>query len=185
MVFVTTSETQQLHVHAIARQGSASTTCLHLRNRRQEELEARVIEEETARLVTAAVEAKVKEVMSSQAVQQSLQERLVRERKLLEEQVCHLSLLVLLLNLFSYIQLNGNWQSIKPMVTCCLLMCVLCGPLTPLATPCDKLHGCLLEPMLGQNCGVGYLVTPACCTPTLLWLYRCAMQYLFGQQTGS
>ena len=56
-----------------------------------------MIEEETARLVTAAVEAKVKEVMSSQAVQQSLQERLIRERKLLEEQVRHLSLLVLLL----------------------------------------------------------------------------------------
>jgi len=59
-------------------------------DRRQAELEARVIEEETARLVTASVEAKVKEVMSSQAVQQSLQERLVRERKLLEEQACHL-----------------------------------------------------------------------------------------------
>lgn len=49
-----------------------------------------MIEEETARLVTASVEAKVKEVMSSQAVQQSLQERLARERKLLEEQACHL-----------------------------------------------------------------------------------------------
>ncbi len=49
-----------------------------------------MIEEETARLVTASVEAKVKEVMSSQAVQQSLQERLVRERKLLEEQACQL-----------------------------------------------------------------------------------------------
>ena len=49
-----------------------------------------MIAEETARLVTASVEAKVKEVMSSQAVQQSLQERLVRERKLLEEQACHL-----------------------------------------------------------------------------------------------
>lgn len=59
-------------------------------DRRQAELEARVIEEETARLVTASVEVKVKEVMSSQAVQQSLQERLVRERKLLEEQACHL-----------------------------------------------------------------------------------------------
>lgn len=50
-----------------------------------------MIEEETVRLVTASVEAKVKEVMSSQAVQQSLQERLVRERKLLEEQACHLT----------------------------------------------------------------------------------------------
>lgn len=94
---------------AIATQGSATTTCLHLRDRRQAELEAWVIEEETARLVTAAVEAKVKEVMSSQAVQQSLQERLVRERKLLEEQVRHLSLLVLLINLFSYIQSNEDW----------------------------------------------------------------------------
>ena len=80
-------------MHDIARTGSASTTCRHLCGRRQAELEARVIEEETARLVTAAVEAKVKEVMSSQAVQQSLQERLVGERKLLEEQARHLSLL--------------------------------------------------------------------------------------------
>ena len=58
-----------------------------MRCRQQAQLEARVIEEETERLVTAAVEAKVQEVMASQAVQQSLQERLVRERKLLEEQV--------------------------------------------------------------------------------------------------
>lgn len=55
--------------------------------RRQAELEARLIEEETERLVSEAVEGRVKEVMASQAVQQSLQERLVRERKLLEEQV--------------------------------------------------------------------------------------------------
>lgn len=68
-------------------------------NRRQAELEARVIEEETARLVTASVETKVKEVMASQAVQQSLQERLVRERKLLEEQVC-LGLLLCVLLIF-------------------------------------------------------------------------------------
>lgn len=56
--------------------------------RRQADLEARLIEEETERCVGEAVEARVKEVMASQAVQQSLQERLVRERKLLEEQVC-------------------------------------------------------------------------------------------------
>lgn len=55
--------------------------------RQQAELEARLIEEETERLVSEAVEGRVKEVMASQAVQQSLQERLVRERKLLEEQV--------------------------------------------------------------------------------------------------
>ena len=70
-------------------------------NRRQAELEARVIEEETARLVTASVETKVKEVMASQAVQQSLQERLVRERKLLEEQVCLCLLLCVLLIFWS------------------------------------------------------------------------------------
>lgn len=58
-----------------------------------------MIEEETARLVTASVETKVKEVMASQAVQQSLQERLVRERKLLEEQVC-LGLLLCVLLVF-------------------------------------------------------------------------------------
>lgn len=55
--------------------------------RAQAEMEARLIEEETERMVSEKVEARVQEVMASQAVQQSLQERLVRERKLLEEQV--------------------------------------------------------------------------------------------------
>ena len=54
----------------------------------QAEMEARLIEEETERMVSEKVEARVQEVMASQAVQHSLQERLVRERKLLEEQVC-------------------------------------------------------------------------------------------------
>ena len=62
-----------------------------LHGRRQAELESRLIEEETERCVSEAVESRVKEVMASQAVQQSLQERLVRERKLLEEQVGHIN----------------------------------------------------------------------------------------------
>lgn len=59
--------------------------------RYQAELEALVLESEVASMVTKRVEARVQEVMASQAVQQSLQERLVRERKLLEEQVHCLS----------------------------------------------------------------------------------------------
>ena len=50
-------------------------------------MEAKVLESEIAIQVTSQVEARVQEVMASQAVQQSLQERLIRERKLLEEQV--------------------------------------------------------------------------------------------------
>lgn len=46
-----------------------------------------MLESEIAIQVTSQVEARVQEVMTSQAVQQSLQERLIRERKLLEEQV--------------------------------------------------------------------------------------------------
>ena len=56
-------------------------------DRHQAELEAKVLESEIAIQVTSQVEARVQEVMASQAVQQSLQERLIRERKLLEEQV--------------------------------------------------------------------------------------------------
>ena len=56
-------------------------------DRYQAELEAKVLESEIAIQVTSQVEARVQEVMASQAVQQSLQERLIRERKLLEEQV--------------------------------------------------------------------------------------------------
>lgn len=46
-----------------------------------------MLESEIAIQVSRQVEARVQEVMASQAVQQSLQERLIRERKLLEEQV--------------------------------------------------------------------------------------------------
>lgn len=56
-------------------------------DRYQAELEAKVLDSEIAIQVTSQVEARVQEVMASQAVQQSLQERLIRERKLLEEQV--------------------------------------------------------------------------------------------------
>ena len=51
------------------------------------EREAKLIEEETARRVAAAIEARVAEVMASDAVQLSLDQRLVAERKILEEQV--------------------------------------------------------------------------------------------------
>lgn len=56
-------------------------------DRYQAELEAKVLDSEIAIQVTRQVEARVQEVMASQAVQQSLQQRLIRERKLLEEQV--------------------------------------------------------------------------------------------------
>ena len=46
-----------------------------------------MLDSEIAIQVTNQVEARVQEVMASQAVQQSLQDRLIRERKLLEEQV--------------------------------------------------------------------------------------------------
>ena len=81
-------------------------------------MEARLIEEETERCVSEAVEARVKEVMASQAVQQSLQERLVTERKLLEEQVHHSLLLTALLDvctcsmlLAARCKLSAKWSS--------------------------------------------------------------------------
>ena len=43
--------------------------------------------EETERIVSERVEARVAEVIASDTVQQSVQERLTRERTLLEEQV--------------------------------------------------------------------------------------------------
>lgn len=58
--------------------------CIH---RKLAELEARLVEEETAARITAAVEAKVAEALASEAVQQSLQQRLEGERAQLEQQV--------------------------------------------------------------------------------------------------
>jgi len=52
-----------------------------------EELEARLVEEETQRRLTATIEERVQEIMNSDSVQQSLNARLVEERKVLEEQV--------------------------------------------------------------------------------------------------
>lgn len=55
--------------------------------RKLAELEAKLIEEEAAARITAAVEAKVAEALASEAVQQSLQRRLEEERAQLEQQV--------------------------------------------------------------------------------------------------
>ena len=71
---------QHAHIHSIV-------YVLMCSCRYQAELEALVLEGEVASMVTKRVEARVQEVMASQAVQQSLHERLVRQRKLLEEQV--------------------------------------------------------------------------------------------------
>lgn len=62
------------------------TACGFL-HRRKKELEDRLVEEETAARVKALIEQRVKEVMSSDAVQQTLQARLESERQALEEQV--------------------------------------------------------------------------------------------------
>lgn len=56
-------------------------------HRKLAELEAKLIEEETAARIAAAVEAKVAEALASEAVQQSLQRRLEGERAQLEQQV--------------------------------------------------------------------------------------------------
>jgi hypothetical protein len=52
------------------------------------ELEAQLVEAEVAARVQAWVENRVSEALVSEVVQQSLQERLEAERKLLEAQVC-------------------------------------------------------------------------------------------------
>ncbi len=54
--------------------------------RRLDELEARLVEEETALRVQQLVEAKVGEVLGSDVVQQTLQQRLEDERRKMEEQ---------------------------------------------------------------------------------------------------
>lgn len=53
------------------------------------ELEAKLIEEETALRVKQAIEKRVQEVMASDVVQQQLQQHLHTERQRLEKQVCH------------------------------------------------------------------------------------------------
>ena len=55
--------------------------------RRKQELLEHLTVEETERIVSERVEARVAEVIASDTVQQSVQERLTRERTLLEEQV--------------------------------------------------------------------------------------------------
>ena len=60
--------------------------------RRMAELEAKLIEEETALRVRQAIEKRVQEVMASDVVQQQLQQHLHTERQRLEKQVCLLSL---------------------------------------------------------------------------------------------
>lgn len=54
------------------------------------ELEAKLIEEETALRVKQAIEKRVQEVMASDVVQQQLQQHLHTERQRLEKQVCHI-----------------------------------------------------------------------------------------------
>ena len=58
-----------------------------LRSKRAE-LEEQLIVEEVGRRVKEEVEKRVAAAMDSEAVQASLQQRLVAERKILEEQVC-------------------------------------------------------------------------------------------------
>ena len=58
----------------------------HLRRKRAE-LEEQLIVEEVERRVKEEIEKRVSAAMDSEAVQQSLQQRLVAERKVLEEQV--------------------------------------------------------------------------------------------------
>ncbi len=56
--------------------------------RKLAELEAQLIEEETVARVSEAVEARVAEALASEAVQQSLQQRLEEERRHIEDAVC-------------------------------------------------------------------------------------------------
>lgn len=56
--------------------------------RQLEELEKRLIEEETTRRINELVEQQVRAIMASDSVQQSLTARLTEERKALEQQVC-------------------------------------------------------------------------------------------------
>lgn len=56
--------------------------------RKRAELEEQLIVEEVERRVKEEVEKRVSAAMDSEAVQESLQQRLVAERKVLEEQVC-------------------------------------------------------------------------------------------------
>ena len=65
----------------------ACTKRCHCAHRARAELEARMIKEETASRITDLIEHRVQEVMSSAAVQDSLNTRLEAERKTLEEQV--------------------------------------------------------------------------------------------------
>lgn len=55
--------------------------------RKLSELEAQLVEEEVAARITEVIEARVAEALASEAVQQSLQQRLEDERRQLEEQV--------------------------------------------------------------------------------------------------
>ena len=66
---------------------SLPCTCTHPCPRKLAELEAQLIEEETAARVSEAVEARVAEALASEAVQQSLQQRLEEERRHIEQAV--------------------------------------------------------------------------------------------------
>ena len=68
--------------------------------RKRAELEEQLIVEEVGRRVKEEVEKRVAAAMDSEAVQASLQERLVAERKILEEQV------------LSSGRLSAQWQGV-------------------------------------------------------------------------
>ena len=67
---------------------------LHVLRSMRAALEAQLVEEETEARVAAAVEARVAEVMASEAVQATLTARLQAERRVLEEQARPRTLLV-------------------------------------------------------------------------------------------
>ena len=64
-------------------------------------MQARMVDEQLQRRVTELIEQRVAEIMASDAVQQSLTQRLQAERQLLEQQARHTSL--------SRRSLIGNW----------------------------------------------------------------------------
>ena len=53
------------------------------------DVQARMVDEQLQQRVTELIEQRVAEIMASDAVQQSLTQRLQAERQLLEQQVCY------------------------------------------------------------------------------------------------
>ena len=80
-------------------------------HRMREALEAQLVAEETEARVAAAVEARVSEVMASEAVQATLTARLQAERRVLEEQVRSLHAAVMRGSWTCYMGLQLLWQA--------------------------------------------------------------------------